>query len=153
MADVHNSEQRSANMRAIRHKDTNPEVKIRRLLFAQGFRFRIHVKSLPGSPDIVLPKYRVAIFVQGCFWHGHGCHLFKVPATRTEFWMGKIQSNCDRDRQNEEKLLATGWRIITVWECALKGRLKRPLNEIASMLSIWIIAQDIEDPLLNISHI
>jgi DNA mismatch endonuclease (patch repair protein) len=153
MADVHSPEQRSANMRAIRQKDTNPEIQIRRLLFARGFRFRLHVKSLPGSPDIVLPKHRVAVFVHGCFWHGHGCHLFKVPTTRTEFWMAKIQANRDRDDRDEARLLAAGWRILTVWECALKGKQKRPAVDVVEQVAAWILAADSKAPLLSISHL
>jgi len=152
MVDVHNPERRSANMRAIRNKDTDPEMKIRRLLFAKGFRFRIHVKALPGSPDIVLPKYRVAIFVHGCFWHGHDCHLFKVPSTRTEFWMAKIQSNRDRDLRDESYLLAQGWRILTIWECALKGRHRRPMSEVVDQVETWILAADPNKPNLNLRH-
>jgi len=153
MVDVHTPAQRSANMRAIRHKDTGPEVQIRRLLFAQGFRFRIHVKALPGSPDIVLPKHRVAIFVQGCFWHGHGCHLFKIPATRTEFWMEKIRANCERDHRNEEALISSDWRIITVWECALKGRYRRQLDEIISQIKDWISTEHPRSQHLDITHL
>jgi DNA mismatch endonuclease (patch repair protein) len=152
MVDVHNTEQRSANMRAIRHKDTNPEMQIRRLLFAKGFRFRLHVKALPGSPDLVLPKHRVAVFVHGCFWHGHGCHLFKVPATRTEFWLAKIQANRDRDYRDEGQLLASGWRVLTIWECALKGKLKKLPSEVASQATAWILAADPVVPQLNIRH-
>jgi DNA mismatch endonuclease (patch repair protein) len=152
MVDVHNAEQRRANMRAIRQKDTSPEMQIRRLLFSQGFRFRLHVKSLPGSPDIVLAKHRVAIFVHGCFWHGHGCHLFKVPATRTEFWMEKIGANCERDNRNEKKLLSDGWRVLTIWECALKGRCKRLTSDISSEISSWILNPDPSILHLNITH-
>jgi len=152
MVDVHNAEQRSTNMRAIRHKDTNPEMQIRRLLFAKGFRFRLHVKALPGSPDLVLPKHRVAIFVHGCFWHGHGCHLFKVPATRTEFWLSKIQANRDRDYRDGSKLLAAGWRVLTIWECSLKGKLKRPPSDVASQATEWILASDPAVPQLSIRH-
>lgn len=152
MADVHSMEQRSANMRAIRHKDTTPEIQIRRMLFAQGFRFRLHVKTLPGSPDLVLPKHRVAVFVHGCFWHGHCCHLFKVPATRTEFWLAKIQANRDRDYRDENKLLASGWRVLTIWECALKGKLKRSPSDVASQAGAWILAADLVVPQLNIRH-
>lgn len=153
MADVHRPEQRSANMRAIRHKDTRPEVQIRRLLFGQGFRYRLHVKSLPGSPDLVLPKHRVAVFVHGCFWHGHGCHLFKVPATRTEFWMKKIQGNRERDFRDQAKLLTEGWRILTIWECALKGKHKRSPVEIAVQVADWILAPDPAVPHLIIRHL
>lgn len=153
MGDVHNPEQRSANMRAIRHKDTGPEMQIRRLLFARGFRYRLHVKSLPGSPDIVLPKHRVAVFVHGCFWHGHGCHLFKEPGTRTEFWMGKIQGNRERDFRNEAKLLEDGWRVLTIWECALKGKQKRTLTAIAEQAGSWILGRDAEALHLVIRHV
>lgn len=153
MADVHDAEQRSANMRAIRHKDTKPEMQIRRLLFASGFRFRLHVKSLPGSPDIVLAKHRVAIFVHGCFWHGHGCHLFKVPSTRTEFWMGKIQANRDRDYRHEEKLRSMGWRILIIWECALKGKERRSTADISSKIGDWILVPDPDAPNLTIRHL
>lgn len=153
MVDVHNPEQRSLNMRAIRHKDTSPEIQMRRLLFARGFRFRLHVKSLPGSPDIVLPKHRVAVFVHGCFWHGHGCHLFKVPSTRTEFWMKKIQGNRDRDCRDEARLLAEGWRVLTVWECALKGKKKRSPADFVEQVAAWILAPDTERPHLNIRHV
>lgn len=152
MADVHNTEQRSANMRAIRQKNTNPEMQIRRLLFAKGFRFRLHVKDLPGSPDLVLPKHRVAVFVHGCFWHGHGCHLFKVPTTRTEFWLAKIQANRDRDYRDQNKLLAAGWRVLIIWECALKGKLKKPPAEVATQAESWILASDPMVPQLNIRH-
>lgn len=153
MVDVHRPEQRSANMRAIRQKDTRPEVQIRRLLFARGFRYRLHVKSLPGSPDLVLPKHRVAVFVHGCFWHGHGCYLFKVPATRTDFWMGKIQGNRERDFRDQSRLLSDGWRILTIWECSLKGRHKRPLDEIIETVSQWILAADPSVPQLVVRHV
>jgi DNA mismatch endonuclease (patch repair protein) len=152
MVDVHRPEQRSANMRAIRQKDTGPEIQIRRLLFARGFRYRLHVKSLPGSPDLVLPKYRVAVFVHGCFWHGHGCHLFKLPATRTDFWLGKIQGNRDRDFRDQARLQSDGWRILTIWECALKGRHKRPLDDIIETVAQWILAVDPSVPQLVVRH-
>jgi DNA mismatch endonuclease (patch repair protein) len=139
-------------MRAIRNKNTLPEMQIRRQLFARGFRYRLHVKSLPGSPDLVLSRYRVVVFVHGCFWHGHGCHLFKVPATRSEFWMKKIQTNRERDRRDEARLLALGWRILTVWECALKGKYKRSVSEIVDQVSVWIVDEDPDVPQLIISH-
>jgi DNA mismatch endonuclease (patch repair protein) len=152
MADVHSPAVRSANMRAIRHKNTSPELQVRRLLFARGFRFRLHVRSLPGAPDIVLPKHRVAIFVHGCFWHGHGCHLFKIPRTRTDFWLGKIQQNRDRDYRNEAELLAAGWRVLSIWECALKGKQKRSTVDLIDEASEWILAKSVEVPSLVIRH-
>lgn len=140
MGDVHNSEIRSKNMRAIRAKNTAPEMRVRKLLFARGFRFRLHVRDLPGAPDIVLPKYRVALFVHGCFWHGHGCHLFKLPATRRDFWDTKIQSNRVRDIRDIGLLQAAGWRVICVWECALKGRFRLDEQLFADTLAEGITA-------------
>lgn len=152
MVDVHNEAQRRVNMRAIRYKDTNPEMQIRRLLFAKGFRFRLHVRTLPGSPDIVLPKHRVTVFVHGCFWHGHDCHLFKVPATRTDFWLQKIQANQSRDIKNETMLLAAGWRILTIWECALKGKKKRSIDDVVAQMTEWILNQSGRKCQLTIMH-
>jgi DNA mismatch endonuclease (patch repair protein) len=121
MADVHTKEVRSYNMSRIRSKDTSPELKVRKYLFAHGFRFRLHAKNLPGRPDIVLPKYRTVIFVHGCFWHGHkGCKYFVVPKTRTEWWMKKISRNRELDVQSTKWLKANKWNVITVFECDLK---------------------------------
>ncbi len=121
MTDVHNKATRSYNMSRIKGKDTKPEMLVRRFLFAQGFRYRLHVKTLPGKPDIVLPKYKTVIFIHGCFFHGHeNCRYFKVPATRTEWWLDKIGGNKKRDKENEKKLAELGWKVITVWECELK---------------------------------
>lgn len=152
MADVHTAAQRTKNMRAIRAKNTTPEMQVRRLLFARGFRFRLHVKTLPGSPDVVMTKRKVAVFIHGCFWHGHGCHLFKVPATRTDFWMTKIQANRDRDYRAETELLSSGWRILNIWECSLKGRLKKSENEVIEQAAAWITAGDVGVPVLTIRH-
>lgn len=108
-------------MSRIRSKDTSPELKVRRYLFAHGFRFRLHAKDLFGKPDIVLPKYRTVIFVHGCFWHGHaGCKYFVVPKTRTEWWMKKISRNRELDAQSTKWLKANKWNVITVFECDLK---------------------------------
>jgi len=136
--DVHLPSVRSKNMRAIRNKDTQPEMILRRALHAKGFRFRLNVRSLPGTPDIVLQKYHAAIFVHGCFWHGHHCHLFKLPQTRKEFWQAKIAGNIQRDIIARDKLLAAGWRIAVVWECALKGRHRLSIDVLISELSAWI---------------
>lgn len=121
MADRHTPAQRSFNMSRIRSTNTKPEVLLRKKLFAEGFRYRINDKKLPGKPDIVLKKYNTVIFVNGCFWHGHtNCKYFVVPKTRTEFWMNKIGCNCERDIRNQEVLLELGWNVITVWECEVK---------------------------------
>lgn len=112
---------RSEMMARIGPKDTKPEMTVRRGLHAQGFRFRLHRKDLPGRPDIVLPRYRVAIFCHGCFWHAHeGCRHFKLPATRVDFWTAKLAANRARDAAAEAALADAGWRVMTIWECALR---------------------------------
>ncbi len=121
MADVLTPAQRQLNMQRIKARNTQPEVRVRRLLHRHGLRFRLHRPDLPGSPDIVLPRHRLALFVHGCFWHGHACPLFKVPATRAEFWLTKIEANKTRDQRAVEALSALGWRCGCVWECAMKG--------------------------------
>lgn len=119
--DIHSKETRSYNMSKIRGKDTKPETLVRKYLFANGFRFRKNDKRYPGTPDIVLPKYRAMIFVNGCFWHGHeGCRYFVVPQTNTEFWMKKIKVNIERDERQYTQLKEMGWRVIVVWECQLR---------------------------------
>lgn len=121
MADVHDKETRSYNMSCIKGKNTNPEMLVRKFLFANGFRYRLNVKELPGKPDIVLPKYKTVIFINGCFWHGHkGCRYFVLPKTRTEWWLQKIKDTRHRDQLNEIALNVKGWRVIIVWECELK---------------------------------
>lgn len=152
MSDVHSPESRSKNMRAIRSKNTNPEITLRKLLFARGFRYRLHVDTLPGKPDIVLPKYRVAILVHGCFWHGHGCYLFKLPTSRREFWQTKIGQNRQRDIRDAEALLRAGWRVLYVWECALKGRLKWDPEELADRIASWISCNVDSDRVTEVQH-
>lgn len=121
MADVHTPEQRSYNMSRIRSKNTKPEELVRKYLFAQGFRYRKNDARLPGKPDIVLPKYKTVIFVNGCFWHGHeGCRYFVWPKSNIDFWKNKITGNIQRDIQNQQALSEQGWNVITVWECELK---------------------------------
>lgn len=110
-------------MSRIRSKDTRPELIVRQFLHKNGFRFRLHSKDLPGKPDIVLKKYRTAIFIHGCFWHGHeGCKHFVIPKTRTEWWLKKIFGNRDKDTSNISKLMSQGWRVFVVWECDLKKK-------------------------------
>ncbi len=108
-------------MAAIKGKDTKPEMIVRKYLFSRGLRFRVQVRKLPGNPDIVLPKYRTVIFVNGCFWHGHeGCKYYRLPKSNVEFWENKIRNNKTRDARNEEQLAALGWRVIRVWECDIR---------------------------------
>lgn len=122
MADVHSPKIRSYNMSRIKGKNTKPELMVRKFLFANGFRYRLNQKNLPGKPDIVLAKYKTAIFVNGCFWHGHkGCKYFVPPKTRTEWWLQKIKETQRRDKQAEIQLNVMGWRVITIWSCELKS--------------------------------
>lgn len=125
MADVHTPEQRSYNMSQIKGKNTKPEELVRKYLFSCGFRYRKNDKRLPGSPDIVLPKYKTVIFVNGCFWHGHdGCKYFALPKSNTEFWKNKIEANIARDKKTIAELEKLGWNVIVVWECELKNSSK-----------------------------
>ena len=136
MGDVHTPEQRSFNMSRIRSKNTKPEEMVRKYLFSQGFRYRKNDPRLPGKPDIVLPKYKTVIFVNGCFWHGHtGCRYFVWPTNNEDFWKEKINSNIDRDKQIVKRLADLGWNVIVIWECELKrqvrdDRLSALVNEI-----------------------
>lgn len=122
MADVHNRQTRSYNMSRIRSKDTKPELLVRRFLHANGFRYRLHDCKLPGRPDIVLPRYKTVIFVHGCFWHGHArCKYFKVPQTRTQWWLDKIGRNRANDAKAVKTLRKGGWKVVVVWGCKLKN--------------------------------
>lgn len=124
--DVFTSKERSALMARIRGRDTKPEIMVRKFLFSRGFRYRINDSRYPGSPDIVLPKYRTVIFVHGCFWHGHeGCKLFRYPKTNFEFWFEKVQRNRERDDQKIKFLKQQGWNVIVIWECQIKNLSKR----------------------------
>lgn len=138
MVDVVSAAVRSRMMSGIRSKNTKPEMALRRGLHALGFRFRLHDRRLPGKPDIVLPRYRAAIFVHGCFWHGHNCSLFKWPSTRIEFWEPKILRNRRLDSAAEVSLIGAGWRCGVVWECALKGRRKVGLPCVLERCAEWL---------------
>jgi DNA mismatch endonuclease (patch repair protein) len=120
MADNHSKAVRSKNMSHIRSKDTKPEIIVRKYLFSKGLRYRKNVKELPGCPDIVLPKYRTVIFVNGCFWHKHDCSRFVWPSSNTDYWHSKIEKNVERDKENKEQLNKNGWKVLVVWECQLK---------------------------------
>lgn len=134
MTDVHEPEVRSYNMSRIRGKNTKPELLVRKFLHSKGYRFRLHNRNLPGKPDIVLPKYKTVIFVNGCFWHGHeNCRYFKIPETRTDWWINKIVNNKKSDSINSKKLTTLGWKVITIFECKLRKELQsETLNELIS---------------------
>ncbi|WP_306149766.1 MULTISPECIES: very short patch repair endonuclease [unclassified Roseibium] len=138
MPDIVPADVRSRMMSRIRGKDTKPELMIRKALHAAGFRYRLHDKKLLGKPDLVFTGRKAVIFIHGCFWHGHDCHLFRLPGTRTEFWREKIKRNSERDEIVVKKLTDDGWRIGIVWECALKGKHKKQFNEILDELSGWL---------------
>ena len=126
MADNHTKEKRSYNMSCVKNKDTKPEVFVRKYLFMNGFRYRKNDKRLPGHPDIVLPKYKTVIFVNGCFWHQHeGCEYAVLPETNKAFWKEKLEGNKRRDEKKIELLESTGWRVIVVWTCELKPRMRQ----------------------------
>jgi len=132
MADVHSKEVRSYNMSMIRGKDTKPEIMVRKFLFSKGLRYRLHDKRLSGKPDIVFPRYNTAVFIHGCFWHGHkDCIYCVIPKTRTEWWQNKIDLNKANDDKAVFKLISDGWNVIIVWECELKSNtLEETLNSL-----------------------
>ncbi|MEQ8773745.1 MAG: very short patch repair endonuclease [Marinoscillum sp.] len=125
MPDVHSPEVRSYNMSQIKGKDSKPEMVVRSYLHANGFRFRLHDGSLPGKPDIVLPKLKTVIQINGCFWHGHhGCKYYVIPQTRTDWWKAKINKTIENDGKNNLDLQKLGWEVITIWECELKSNMR-----------------------------
>jgi DNA mismatch endonuclease (patch repair protein) len=135
MTDTLTPDRRSWNMSRIRGKDTRPELALRSLLHRSGYRFRLHDGSLPGRPDIVMPKYRTAIFVNGCFWHRHqDCRLAYTPVSRTEFWVGKFAATVERDSRNAEALKRLGWKVLIVWECELRNSPVKVLEEVTAHL-------------------
>ncbi len=141
MADVVSREKRSEMMSGIQGKNTKPEMQIRSAIHVLGYRYKLHDKSLPGKPDLVFPKYNAVIFIHGCFWHLHNCHLFKWPSTRSEFWREKITGNRERDEQNILRLKDKGWRIMIVWECALKGKYRKSLDSVINKITYWLKSQ------------
>lgn len=138
MSDVVDTATRGAMMSGIRAKNTRPELIIRSGLHRAGYRFRLHRKDIPGNPDIVLRRHSALIFVHGCFWHGHDCHLFRWPSTRPEFWKIKIEANRARDEKVLRRLSDTRWRVAQVWECALKGKQRLVLDVLLDRLCGWI---------------
>ena len=138
MVDVVDRQTRSRMMSGIRGRNTKPEILIRKALHARGFRFRLHRKGLPGSPDIVLPKYRAVILINGCFWHGHDCYRFSWPKTRKAFWRKKIEGNRERDTRYLQELNEAGWRVCVVWECTLRGKGKLDDSVQKKRLADWL---------------
>lgn len=129
-------------MSGIRSTNTNPEIVVRKLLHKEGFRYKLHDKSLPGKPDLVFQKYEAVIQIHGCFWHGHNCHLFKRPSSNVEFWQQKISMNVKRDRQTNYRLQQAGWRVMTIWECAVKGKTKLDQNSVVKICRSWLLSSN-----------
>jgi len=138
VTDVVNKKTRSRMMSGIRGKNTKPELLIRKALFKKGYRYKLHDKSLPGKPDLVFPKYNAVIFIHGCFWHGHDCHLFKWPSTRREFWKTKITRNQEVDARNYKALKKEGWRVLTIWECSIKGKNQIGVENAVDQAENWL---------------
>ncbi|MFC3651953.1 very short patch repair endonuclease [Dyella humi] len=149
--DIVDRNTRSRMMAGIRGKNTKPELLVRKALFAAGFRYRLHRRGLPGSPDIVLPGRHIAVFVHGCFWHQHEqCRFAKIPASRSDFWTRKLVGNADRDRKAVESLKVDGWRILVVWECATRDPLI--LNSLGQLLSSWISSDGSTGEIRGFAH-
>lgn len=135
--DIWTKEKRSEVMSNIRSKDTLPEIRVRKILFSKGYRYRLHVKNLPGKPDIVLPKHNAVVFVHGCFWHLHrGCRDGTIPKTRTEYWRGKLLKNKERDKNHVGKLQEQGWRVLILWECEIENKHEEVLVRLSNFLRI-----------------
>lgn len=141
MVDVVDRVTRSRMMAGIRAKNTRPEIAIRHALHRLGFRYRLHPSDMPGKPDLVLPKHGAVIFVNGCFWHGHDCSLFKLPTTRRDFWKTKMRRNRARDRKVVIELGKLGWRCLTIWECAFRGPFMIGLDRAIRYASAWIVSR------------
>jgi DNA mismatch endonuclease, patch repair protein len=141
--DVLTPEQRRLNMSRIRGKDTKPELVLRKALHSAGLRYRLQLGTVPGRPDLSLPKHKTLIFVHGCFWHGHNCPLFKAPRTNSDFWRQKIATNRLRDVRVQAELVSSGWRVLTVWECAIKGPGRLALGELIERCQAFIFGDAI----------
>ena len=143
MVDVVDKVTRSRMMSGIKGKNTKPELLVRKALHARGLRYRLHDDALAGKPDLVFPKYHAVVFIHGCYWHGHDCHLFRLPATNTEFWSGKIAGNRLRDEENVRLLTVGGWRVLTIWECALRGKARiDDFPNVIDGIYRWLVASD-----------
>ncbi|WP_189530659.1 very short patch repair endonuclease [Paludibacterium paludis] len=151
MADIVDRATRSRMMSGIKNKDTKPEVFVRKALHARGFRYRLHVKNIPGKPDLVFPKYKALVFINGCFWHGHDCHYFKLPSTRTAFWQKKIESNRQRDSRQLTANRAAGWKTLVVWECAIRGAARTAHETLVKLICDWLTMEN-EDKQIKINN-
>ena len=127
-------------MSRVGSKDTKPELLIRRSLHGLGFRYRLHVKELPGKPDLVFPRFKSVIQINGCFWHGHACPLCRMPSSNAEYWRKKVGRNRERDTSNRKLLVKQGWRVLTIWECALRGKEKLALNHVLELTTGWLLS-------------
>lgn len=132
-------------MSGIRGKDTKPEIMVRKALFSRNFRYKLHKKDLPGKPDLAFPRYNAVIQINGCFWHGHDCHLFKWPSSRKEFWKEKITHNRQRDKENLAALHNCGYRVLTIHECALKGKTRLDFDELIDEVENWLLSTNMEN--------
>lgn len=152
--DTVDTETRSRIMSSVRQRDTGAETTLRSALHAVGLRYRLHDRTLPGSPDLVLPKYRALIFVHGCYWHSHGCYKSTVPKSRRQFWQEKFAANRDRDERNVSLLREQGWRVLIVWECILKGKIAEPAGNVAKSVISWLKSDQLfgEIPMLISRH-
>ncbi|GAM11344.1 putative very short patch repair endonuclease [Geobacter sp. OR-1] len=150
MADIVSSDKRSQMMSGIKGKNTKLEILVRRGLFSRRMRFRLHVTKLPGKPDLVFAKYRTVVFVNGCFWHGHNCSLFRLPSTNSDFWKQKIQKNRENDAKHKKQLAETGWKTITIWECTVRGKkqevVTQVLDALAEMISQPSLLKELSKP-------
>jgi DNA mismatch endonuclease (patch repair protein) len=151
MADVLTAKQRQLNMSRIRSRDTKPEMLIRRGLHARGLRYRLYDRTLPGCPDLVFPRYRTVAFIHGCFWHFHRCALSKLPETRKDFWSQKLETNEARDQKAVSELLAAGWRVLVIWECALRGQQRMSQIDLLDRASKFI--RETEPAILIVSSL
>lgn len=138
MADILTVEQRRKCMSSIRRENTAPELLLRSALHKAGLRYRLHDKNLPGSPDIVFPKFHAVLFVHGCYWHSHGCYKSSRPKSQRNFWINKFKTNQERDARNIKLLQEQGWRVIIVWECALKGKTSLPISKTVEAIKKWL---------------
>jgi DNA mismatch endonuclease, patch repair protein len=136
--DTVSSEVRSKIMASVGQKNTGAEILLRNALHRLGLRYKLHDRALPGSPDLVFPRFKAVVFVHGCYWHSHGCYRSTVPKTRKEFWTSKFAANKTRDAKKTAELLKRGWRVLTVWECTLNGKLAKPTGSLAKRVETWL---------------